>query len=55
MSGGLTDTVRLGVKRDVYGDTSIECDRGEVLVEEGLEEDDLVPVLEECDEDRVLA
>jgi len=54
VSGRLTDTIRVGVKRDVYGNTSIECNRGEVLVEEGLEEDDLIPMLEECNEDRIL-
>ena len=45
----------MGVERDVDGDASIEGDGGEVLVEEGFEEDDLVAVLEEGDEDGVLA
>ena len=33
----------------------IECNEGEVLVEKGLEEDDLIPVLQEGDADGVLA
>ena len=40
---------------NVDGNTAIECDGGEVLVEEGLKEDDLIPVLQKCDENRVLA
>jgi hypothetical protein len=44
----------VGVKRDVYGNTSIECNRGKVLVKEGLEEDDFIPLLEECNENGVL-
>ena len=43
------------MKRDVYRNTSIESNRGEVLVKEGLKEDDFIPMLEECNEDRVLA
>lgn len=35
--------------------TPIEHNGGEVLVEEGLEEDNLVPVLQKGHEDRVLA
>ena len=33
----------------------IECNGWKVLVEEGLEEDDLIPVLQEGDENGVLA
>ena len=54
MSGRFVDTGGLGVKRDVDGDASIEGDGGEVLVEEGFEEDDLVAVFEESDKDGVL-
>lgn len=55
MTSRLTDTGGVGVKRDVYRDASVESDGGEILVEEGFEEDDLVALLEEGDEDRVLA
>jgi len=33
------------MKRDVDRNATIECDGGEVLVEEGFEEDDLIPML----------
>lgn len=48
-------TVVLGrVQRNVDGDAAVERDRGQVLIEERLEHDDLVALLEEGDEDRVL-
>ena len=43
------------MKGDVDRDASIESDGGEVLIEEGFEEDDLVPMLQKCHENRVLA
>lgn len=49
-------TVVLGrVQRNVDGDAAIERDRGQVLIEERLEHDDLVALLEKGDEDRVLS
>lgn len=33
------------MERNVDGNTPVECDGGEILIEEGLEEDDLIPVL----------
>jgi len=43
------------MQRDVDRNAPIECDGGEVLVEEGFKEDDLVPMFQECHENRVLA
>ena len=44
-----------GVEGHIDRDTAIEGDGGEVLIEEGLEHDHLVPLLEERGEDGVLA
>jgi len=42
------------VEGDVDRNTPIECNGGEVLVEEGFEEDNLVPMFQERGENRVL-
>ena len=44
-----------GMEGDVDGDAPVESDRGEVLVEEGLEHNDLIALLQERDENRVLS
>ena len=54
MSGWLIDTGRMRVEGDVDWNTPIECNGGEVLVEEGFKEDNLVPVFQEGGENRVL-
>lgn len=50
MAGRLADTGCARVEGDVDGDTSVEGDGGEILVEEGLEEDGFVSGFEEGDE-----
>jgi hypothetical protein len=42
------------MERNVDRNTPIECDGGEVLIEEGLKEDDLVPVLQEGHKNGIL-
>lgn len=54
MASRFADASRLWVKRDIDRDTAVEGDGGEILIEEGLEENDLVPVFEERHEHRVL-
>ena len=39
---------------DVDALSTLKRDRGEILVKEGLEDDDFVPGLDECSECRVL-
>lgn len=55
MPRGLAYTNRLWMERDVYRNTAIERDGGEVLIKEGFEEDYLVPLLQEGHKNRVLA
>jgi len=55
VSGRLVDTGCMQVEEDVERNARIECNRGEVLVEEGFKEDNLVPVFQERGEDRALA
>jgi len=40
---------------DIDRNASVECNRGEILIKKGFEEDDLVPMFQECHENRVLA
>ena len=47
------DTGGSRVEGNVDRNTSIKCNGGEVLVEEGLEKNDLVPVLQEGHENSV--
>lgn len=54
MSGRFIDTGCVWMEGDVDWDASIENNGGEVLVEEGLEEDGLVPVLQKRGENGVL-
>ena len=55
MSGRSIDARHMGVQWDVDRNTPIECDEGEVLIEEGFEEDDLIPTFQERGENGVLA
>ena len=54
MSRWLVDTGSAWVEGDVDRNTPIECNRGEILIEEWFEEYDLVPVFQEGHENRVL-
>ena len=50
----LVDAGSAWVEGDVDRNTPIECNRGEILIEEWFEEYDLVPVFQEGHENRVL-
>ena len=50
----LVDTSRVWVEGNVNRNTSIKRDGGKVLVEEWFEQDDFIPMLQECHEDGVL-
>ena len=47
--------VHVWMQRDINRDSRVECHRGEVLIEEGLEHDNLVPRFQECHKDGVLS
>jgi len=55
MPGQSVDTSRMRMQRDIDRYTPIERNEGEVLVEEGFEEDNLVPTFQERGENGVLA
>ena len=52
---GLIDSSGVWMERNVDWNTPIENNGGEVLVEERFKEDNLIPVLQKCHENGVLA
>jgi hypothetical protein len=51
----LVDASGLRVEGNVDRNAPIESNGGEVLVEEGFEEDNLIPMLQECHKNGILA
>ena len=47
--------LRARVAEDIDALPAVECDGQEVLIEEGLEHDNLIALLQECYEDGVLS